>query len=181
LCNVTLTVFGSEAQTRTETVLSLRSGTQLGAYEILSLLGAGGMGEVYLAREVKLDRDVAIKVLPEAFARDNERLLRFEREAKLLASLNHTNIAAIHGFEECDGKKFLVLEYVEGETLAERIKRGPLPVDEALETCKQITEALEAAHEKGIVHRDLKPANVMVNADGNGEGTRLRPGPGDGG
>ena len=108
------------------------------------MLGKGGMGEVWRARDAKLDRDVAIKVLPEQLARDKERVLRFEREAKLLASLNHTNVAAIHGFEECDGKKFLVLEYVEGETLAERIKIGALPVDEALETCMQIAEALEA-------------------------------------
>ncbi len=129
--------------------MTLSAGTSLGHYEVVASLGAGGMGVVYLAHDPKLDRDVAIKVLPEVFARDRERLLRFEREAKLLASLNHTNIAAIHGFEECDGKKFLVLEYVEGETLAARIKRGVLAVDEALETCKQIAEALEAAHEKG--------------------------------
>ncbi len=138
----------------------------VGPYEVTRELGRGGMGVVYLAHDPKLDREVAIKVLPEAFARDKERLLRFEREAKLLASLNHTNIAAIHGFEEADGKKFLVLEYVEGETLATRIKRGALPVDEALEVCKQIAEALEAAHEKGIIHRDLKPSNVMVKPDG---------------
>jgi len=165
-CNVTLTVFDPEAHIRRETVLTLQAGTHLGPYEILSLLGVGGMGEVYRARDSKLDRDVAIKVLPEAFARDKERLLRFEREAKLLASLNHTNIAQIYGFEDADDKKFLVLEYVEGETLAALIKRGQLPVEEALEVCKYIAEALEAAHEKGVIHRDLKPANVMVKADG---------------
>ncbi len=139
---------------------------QIGPYRIERELGRGGMGVVYLARDTKLDRNVAIKVLPEELTRDTERVLRFEREAKLLASLNHSNVAAIHGFEECDGKKFLVLEYVEGETLAARIKRGVLPVDEALETCKQIAEALEAAHEKGVIHRDLKPGNVMIKPDG---------------
>ena len=146
--------------------MSLQAGTHLGGYEILSLLGAGGMGEVYRARDSKLDRDVAIKVLPDAFARDQERLLRFEREAKLLASLNHPHIAAIYGFEESGGKRFLVLEFVEGDTLGGRLKSGPLPVDEALEVAKQMAEALEAAHEKGIIHRDLKPANVMVTPGG---------------
>jgi Tol biopolymer transport system component len=124
------------------------------------------MGEVYRARDTRLDRDVAVKVLPAAMAADKERILRFEREAKLLATLNHSHIAAIHGFEECDSRRFLVLEYVEGETLSGRLKRGPLPVDEALEVCKQIAEALEAAHERGVVHRDLKPGNVMVRPDG---------------
>jgi len=133
---------------------------------VIAPLGAGGMGEVYRARDTRLDRDVAIKVLPEAMARDKERVLRFEREAKLLATLNHSHIAAIHDFEEYDGQKFLVLEYVEGETLSERLKRGPLPIEDALEVGKQIAEALEAAHEKGVVHRDLKPGNVMVRADG---------------
>ena len=128
--------------------MQLQDGSRLGSYTILTHLGKGGMGEVWRARDSKLDREVAIKVLPEVFARDKERLLRFEREAKLLASLNHTNIAQIYGFEEADSKKFLVLEYVEGETLAARIKRGHLPVDEALEVCKHIAEALEAAHEK---------------------------------
>ncbi len=146
--------------------MRLSPDTTLGSYTILSLLGKGGMGEVWRARDTKLDRDVAIKVLPEQLASDTERVLRFEREAKLLASLNHTNIGAIHGLEESDGKKFLVLEYVEGETLGARIKRGALPVDEALETCQQIAEALEAAHEKGVIHRDLKPGNVMVRPDG---------------
>ncbi len=146
--------------------MSLNPDTRLGPYEILAPLGAGGMGEVYRAKDTRLDRDVAIKVLPESMARDKERVMRFEREAKLLATLNHSHIAAIYGFEEYDGKKFLVLEYVEGEALSARLKRGPLPVEEALEVGKQIAEALEAAHEKGVVHRDLKPGNVMVRPDG---------------
>ncbi len=146
--------------------MTLASGTTLGPYEIVAPLGAGGMGEVYRARDTKLDRDVAIKVLPETFARDPERLGRFEREAKVLASLNHPNIAAIHGFEEVDGKRFLVLELVEGETLAERLRGGAMPVDEALDFGKQMAEALEAAHERGIIHRDLKPTNVKLTPDG---------------
>ncbi len=146
--------------------MPLSPDTRLGPYVIAAPVGAGGMGEVYRARDTRLDRDVAIKVLPEQMARDKERILRFEREAKLLASLNHPHIAHIHGFEESDGKKFLVLEYVEGETLSQRLKRGPLPIEEALEVGKQIAEALEAAHEKGVVHRDLKPGNVMVRPDG---------------
>ncbi len=146
--------------------MGLAPNSRLGPYEILAPLGAGGMGEVYRARDTRLDRDVAIKVLPAALAADNERILRFEREARLLASLNHPHIAAIHGFEEYDEKKLLVLEYVEGETLSERLRHGPLPIEDALEVCKQIAEALEAAHEKGIVHRDLKPGNVMIRADG---------------
>jgi serine/threonine-protein kinase len=124
------------------------------------------MGEVYRARDTKLDRDVAIKVLPEEFANDEERLARFEREARLLASLNHPNIASIHGFEESDGVKALVLELVEGPTLAERIAQGPIPVEEAIAIAKQIAEALEAGHEAGVIHRDLKPANVKVKEDG---------------
>ena len=141
-------------------------GQTLSGYEVLERIGAGGMGEVFLARDSKLERNVAIKLLPDPFARDKERMLRFEREAKVLASLNHPNIAAIYGFEESDDKRFLVLELVAGDTLAQRIKVGPLPVDEALEVARQIAEALEAAHEKGIIHRDLKPANVMVTTDG---------------
>src|SRR5271166_6645283 len=133
--------------------MSLTPGTKLGPYEILAPIGAGGMGEVYRARDTKLDRDVAIKVLPAALAQDPERLARFEREAKILASLNHPNIAQIYGIEE----RALVMELVPGETL-----KGPLPLDAALNYAKQIAEALEAAHEKGIIHRDLKPANVMV-------------------
>jgi len=146
--------------------MTLASGVRLGAYEILGALGAGGMGEVYRARDTKLGRDVAIKVLPPEVAREPERLARFQREAHLLASLNHPNIAAIYGLEEADGKPFLVLELVEGEELAARLKRGPIPVEEALGMAKQIAEGLEEAHEKGIVHRDLKPANVKLTAEG---------------
>jgi Tol biopolymer transport system component len=146
--------------------MTLSPGGKLGPYEIAALLGAGGMGEVYRARDTRLDRDVAIKVLPETLARDADRIARFEREAKALAALNHPNIGAIHGFETVDRTKFLVLEYVEGPTLAERLKAGALPVDEALDIAKQIAEALEAAHDKGIVHRDLKPGNVMLTPEG---------------
>jgi serine/threonine protein kinase len=124
------------------------------------------MGEVYQAKDKKLGRDVAIKVLPDEFAKDVDRVARFQREAKLLASLNHPNIAAIHGLEESGGTNFFVLELVEGETLADRIKAGPIPVEEALKLALQIAEALEAAHEKGVIHRDLKPANIKVIADG---------------
>jgi eukaryotic-like serine/threonine-protein kinase len=124
------------------------------------------MGEVYQATDSKLGRSVAIKFLPEAFSHDSERVARFEREARLLASLNHPNIAAIHGLEEFGERKFLVMELVGGETLAERIKRGPIPIDESLVIARQICEALEAAHEKGIVHRDLKPANIKLSPDG---------------
>jgi len=141
-------------------------GRTLGQYEILRPLGAGGMGEVYRARDSKLKRDVAIKLLPEDVAGDPERLARLQREAELLAALNHPNIAAIHNLEEHDGAHFLVLELVEGETLDARLGRGALPVDEALDLCGQIAEALEAAHDAGIIHRDLKPANVIVTAAG---------------
>ncbi|HUF75951.1 MAG TPA: serine/threonine-protein kinase, partial [Longimicrobiales bacterium] len=146
--------------------MALPSGTRVGPYEIVSALGAGGMGEVWRARDTRLDRDVALKVLPEAFVADPERLARFEREAKVLASLNHPHIGGIHGLEEADGTKALVLELVEGPTLADRIAQGPSPVDEALPSASQITEALEAAHELGIIHRDLKPANIKVRPDG---------------
>ena len=146
--------------------MSLAPGTRLGPYEILSPLGAGGMGEVWRARDTKLDREVALKVLPESFAGNPERLARFEREAKVLASLNHPNIAGIHGLHDRDGYRFLAMELVPGEDLAERLKRGKLPVDEALDVARQIAEALEAAHEQGIVHRDLKPANVKLTPDG---------------
>ncbi len=135
-------------------------------YEIISELGKGGMGEVYLAEDTNLKRQVAIKVLPQPFSLDKERLARFEREARLLASLNHTNIATIHGLEKSNGQQFLVMELVEGDTLAERLKKGPLPVEEALEVCRQIAEGLESAHEKGIIHRDLKPANIKVTPEG---------------
>ena len=143
------------------------SGTTLGHYKVLSLLGKGGMGEVWRARDTKLGREVAIKTLPEEFAKDADRLARFEREAKLLASLNHPNIAAIYGLEESNGTRFLVLELVDGDTLADQIKRGALPVEESLKLALQIAEALEAAHEKGVIHRDLKPANIKVTPDGN--------------
>jgi Tol biopolymer transport system component len=135
-------------------------------YRIQSKIGAGGMGEVYRATDSRLGRDVALKVLPEAFARDAERMVRFEREAKVLASLNHPNIASIYGLEESNGVRALVLELVEGPTLADRIKQGPIPLDEALPMAKQIAEALEFAHERGIIHRDLKPSNVKLTPDG---------------
>ena len=138
----------------------------MGTYEIVGPLGKGGMGEVYRARDSKLKREVAIKVLPDAFARDAERVARFQREAEVLASLNHPHIAAIYDLAEYGDSRFLVLELVEGETLADRITRGALPVEEVLSIAKQISEALEAAHEKGIVHRDLKPANVKIQPDG---------------
>jgi serine/threonine protein kinase len=147
-------------------VAALEKGTRLGPYEILSPLGAGGMGEVYLASDSKLDRKVAIKVLPESMTRDIERVARFEREAKLLASLNHPNIAAIHGFDDLDGTRFLVMEYVEGQTLGDHLRNGPVAVEDALDIGKKIAEALEAAHEQGVIHRDLKPANVMIREDG---------------
>ena len=141
-------------------------GSKVAHFEITGLLGSGGMGEVYQATDTKLGRSVAIKVLPGAFTHDADRLARFEREARVLASLNHSNIAAIHGLEESSGRRFLVMELVGGETLAERIKRGPIPVDESLQIAKQICEALESAHEKGIIHRDLKPANVKITPEG---------------
>jgi serine/threonine protein kinase/Flp pilus assembly protein TadD len=141
-------------------------GHQIGSYQVLSLLGAGGMGEVYEARDSKLGRNVAIKVLPAAFAHDPERLSRFEREARMLASLNHPNIATIHGLEQTDGVQCLVMELVPGETLAERLNAGALGIEEALQIGGQIAEALEAAHEKGVIHRDLKPANVKVTPQG---------------
>jgi serine/threonine-protein kinase len=146
--------------------VALAPGTRLGPYEILSALGAGGMGEVYRARDAKLSRDVAIKVLPDTVAHDPDRLARFEREAKTLAALNHPNIAHIHGLEDSTGVPALVMELVEGPTLADRVARGPIPIDEALPIAKQIADALEAAHEQGIIHRDLKPANIKVRADG---------------
>lgn len=146
--------------------MSLPSGTRLGPYEIVAPLGAGRMGEVYRAKDAKLNREVAIKVLPATVGQDAERLSRFKREAQTLASLNHPNIAAIYGLDEAGGKLFLVLELVEGEELALRLKRGKIPQDEALEIAKQIAFALEEAHGKGIVHRDLKPANVKLTPDG---------------
>jgi len=168
--------------------MTLNEGMKVGPYEILAPLGAGGMGEVYRARDTKLNRDVALKVLPEVFARDAERMARFRREAQVLASLNHPNIATIHGLEESNGHCALVMELVEGPTLAERIRvaQGPLSgpaafrveesqrrkagvalqIDETLHIAKQIAEGLEYAHERGVIHRDLKPANVKVRPDG---------------
>jgi serine/threonine protein kinase/Tol biopolymer transport system component len=146
--------------------MSLAAGRRLGPYEILGAIGAGGMGEVYRARDTRLHREVAIKILPGAVASDSERLARFRREAQVLASLNHPHIAAIYGLEDSSGVHALVLELVEGPTLADRIAQGPVPLDEALPVARQIAEAVEAAHEQGIVHRDLKPANVKVRADG---------------
>jgi serine/threonine protein kinase len=146
--------------------LALTPGTRLGIYEITAAIGEGGMGQVFRARDTKLDRDVAIKILPEAFAHDADRLARFEREAKVLASLNHPHIAAIFGLEESDGVTALVMELVEGDDLSRRIAQGAIPLDEALPIARQIAEALEAAHEQGIIHRDLKPANIKVRPDG---------------
>ena len=146
--------------------MAIDPGTRIGPYEVLSLLGAGGMGEVYRARDTALNRDVALKVLPDLFASDAERLARFTREAQTLAALNHPNIAHIHGLEASGGVRALVMELVEGEDLSQRIARGPVPVDEALPIARQIAEALEAAHEQGIIHRDLKPANIKLRADG---------------
>jgi eukaryotic-like serine/threonine-protein kinase len=145
--------------------MALSIGTKLGPFEILAAIGAGGMGEVYRARDAKLGRDVALKVLPEAFARDAERMARFQREAKVLASLNHPNIASIYGLEDSGTTHALVMELVEGPTLADRIKTGPIPISEALRSAKQMCDVLEYAHERGIIHRDLKPANVKVTSD----------------
>jgi|TARA_B100002003_G_C14151629_1_gene553930 serine/threonine-protein kinase len=146
--------------------MALSAGTTLGPYQITAKIGEGGMGEVYRARDTKLDRDVALKVLPEAFTSDPDRLIRFEREAKVLASLNHPNIAAIYGLEDSGDDRALVLELVEGPTLADRLAQGAIPIEDALATARQIAEGLEAAHERGIIHRDLKPANVKVRDDG---------------
>jgi len=141
-------------------------GTKLVHYEITAHLGSGGMGDVYQATDSTLGRCVAIKLLPEAFASDSDRVVRFEREARVLASLNDPKIAAIYGLESSGGRMFLVMEFVPGETLAERIHKGPIPLEEALGIAKQIAEALEAAHREGVVHRDLKPANVKITPDG---------------
>src|SRR5262245_21091588 len=146
--------------------MALQPGTRLGTFEITALIGVGGMGEVYRATDTNLRRQVAIKVLPETMARDGDRLARFQREAEVLAALNHPRIAQIYGLERSGGQTALVMELVEGSTLADRIAQGPLPVEEALAVATQIAEALEAAHEQGIVHRDLKPANVKVRPDG---------------
>ena len=154
------------AQMMTSPGDSALTGRRIGAYQIQTLLGAGGMGEVYRARDTKLGRDVAIKILPSGFTADPDRLARFEREARMLAALNHPHIGAIYGLEEVEGLRALVLELVEGDTLAERLKRGPVPIAEALAIARQMAEALDAAHEKGIIHRDLKPANIKITPDG---------------
>ena len=146
--------------------MSLSSGSRLGPYEVVAPVGAGGMGEVYRAHDSRLHREVAIKTLPSAFAEDPNRLARFQREAQALAALSHPNIAGIYGLEESGDTFALVMEFVDGPTLAERIAAGPIPVSEALTIVRQIGAALEAAHEKGIVHRDLKPANIMLRIDG---------------
>ncbi len=146
--------------------MPLESGARIGVYEVLGALGANGMGEVYRAHDAALGRDVAIKIVPDAFAADAERLARFEREARVLASLNHPNIAAIYGLERTPAVTCLVMELAVGDTLAARIARGRAPIDAALPIAMQIAAALEAAHEKGIVHRDLKPANIVVSPDG---------------
>src|SRR5438876_9192908 len=153
------------------TGLALTTGTRLGVYEVTAQIGEGGMGQVYRAHDTKLNRDVALKLLPDAFASDPDRLARFTREAQTLASLNHPNIAHIHGLEEGPAEagrhmRALVMELVEGEDLSQRIARGAIPLDEALPIAKQIADALEAAHEQNIIHRDLKPANIKVRADG---------------
>ena len=137
--------------------MSLSPGTRVGPYQVMAKLGEGGMGEVYRARDARLDRDVAIKILPELFASDPERLARFRREAKLLAALNHPNIAAVHTFEDAPEAQALVLELVEGQTLQDRIAKGSIPLAEALAIAKQLADAFEAAHARGIIHRDLKP------------------------
>jgi eukaryotic-like serine/threonine-protein kinase len=146
--------------------LALTPGTRLGVYAITAPIGEGGMGQVYRATDAKLKRQVAIKVLPPSLAVDADRLARFQREAEVLASLNHPNIAAIYGLEDGGGMTALVMELVEGDDLSQRIARGAMPLDEALPIAKQIAEALEAAHEQGIIHRDLKPANIKVRGDG---------------
>src|SRR5690348_1887958 len=147
--------------------MALQVGTRVGAYEILSPLGAGGMGEVYRARDRKLQREVALKILPQALANNAERMARFQREAQVLASLNHPNIASIYGLEDSGGVRALVMELVEGQTLADTLRaRHGVPLQEALGIAKQISEALEAAHERGIIHRDLKPANIKITPEG---------------
>src|SRR5262245_43670369 len=146
--------------------MPLGPGTRLGPYELTALIGEGGMGKVWRGHHTGLNRDDALKVLPEAFASDPDRLARFRREAQVLASLNHPNIAHVYGLEQAASVQALVMELVEGPTLADRIAQGPIPADEALLIAKQIAEALEAAHEQGIIHRDLKPSNIKLRSDG---------------
>src|SRR5262249_41554687 len=147
--------------------MSLALGTRFGSYDIGARIGEGGMGVVYRATDTRLKRDVAIKVLPDGVSNDPQRLARFQREAEILATLNHPNIAAVYGLEQVDGMTGIVLELVEGETLADLIARGRLAIDEALPIARQIVDALEAAHEQGVIHRDLKPANIKITRDGN--------------
>ena len=146
--------------------MGLEPGRTMLHYRLIEKIGQGGMGVVWKAHDTTLDREVAVKVLPQAFAQDHERLTRLEREARLLASLNHPNIAAVYGLHESDGLRFIAMEYVEGEDLAARISRGGLPVDEAIDVARQVAEALETAHDQGVVHRDLKPANIKLTPDG---------------
>src|SRR5262245_36028076 len=146
--------------------MRLEPGSKIGTYEIVGTLGAGGMGEVYRAHDTRLKRDVAIKTLPEEFSSSSDRIARFQREAEVLASLNHANIAGIYDLQESGDSRFLVLELVEGETLAEVLARGPMPLGQVLRVAIQICEAIEAAHEKNIIHRDLKPANIKFTPDG---------------
>ena len=146
--------------------MALSPGDRLGSYEIVGLLGAGGMGEVYRARDARLQRDVAIKVLPTGLAADPERLARFEREAQVLASLNHPHISHVYGIEERDSVRGLVMELVAGVTLHQLLASGPVPIPECLHIARQIADAIDAAHERGIVHRDLKPANIKITPEG---------------
>src|SRR5262245_32757272 len=142
--------------------MPITTGTRIGPYEVTSPLGEGGMGVVFRARDTKLQRDVALKLLPDHLSKDSDRLSRLRREAQLLASVNHPNIAQIYGLEETNGAGCIVMELIEGETLAERLKWGPVPLDETLRVIRQVADALETAHERGIIHRDLKPANIMT-------------------
>src|SRR5436309_1120587 len=146
--------------------MALLSGSRFGAYDIVSSLGTGGMGEVYRARDMRLKREVAIKVLPDGFSQDADRVARFQREAELLATLNHPNVAAVYGLETEGGITGIVLELVEGDTLADIIARGPVAITDALQIARQIADALEAAHDKGVIHRDLKPANIKITSAG---------------
>src|SRR6185503_2524302 len=146
--------------------MAITPGSRIGPYEVISQLGEGGMGVVFRGRDSRLQRDVALKVLPDNFASDPDRLSRFQREAQVLASLNHAHIAQIYGLEQANGSTCIVMELVEGETLEERLRKGPLPYDEAIHIARQVADALAAAHERGIVHRDLKPANIKLTPAG---------------